>query len=224
MKSFRLTDDEIKQINEAAAAVEKKSSGEVVTAVIRESSDYNYYELMFSLITGAVYFIVMLLLYKPVSTWINGFTWNPQMWWIPLFYGLSTAAVVSIFYFLANIPGFDRIIVPSEVISKKVHRRALACFSESGIRMTADRTGILFYLSLRERRLEILADSGIDGKVDPGFWDTVLKDVVSDIKAGKAAAGLVKAINKCGEELEKHFPVQKDDINELPDGIIFLED
>ena len=90
--------------------------------------------------------------------------------------------------------------------------------------MTADRTGILFYLSLREKRLEILADSGIDSKVDPGFWDTVLKDVVSEIKAGRAADGLEKAIYKCGKELEKHFPVQKDDINELPDGIIFLED
>ena len=86
MKSFRFTEDEIKRINDAAASVEKKSSGEVVTAVIRESSDYNYYELMFSLITGAVYFIVMLLLYKSVSTWISGFTWNPQMWWIPLIF------------------------------------------------------------------------------------------------------------------------------------------
>ena len=125
---------------------------------------------------------------------------------------------------LSNIPGFDRFIVPKAVISRNVHRRALVHFTESGAVNTRDRTGILFFISLRERRVELIADEGINAKVEPSEWNGIINILIAEIKKGNAAEGLERAIMDCSGILEKHFPVKNDDINELPDGIVFLED
>ncbi len=224
MADFRFSEEEITRINKAAAHVESVSSGEVLTAVIRESSNYAAAELLFSIIFGFLYFTIMLLFHGSIENLISNMFWNPQGWYVTAFYGASTMIVTGIFYILTNIPGFDRLIVPKAVIARNVHRRALVHFTESGAVNTRDRTGILFFISLRERRVEIIADEGINAKVQPGDWEGILANLLASIKKGKAAEGLELAIADCEEILKQHFPVKGDDINELPDGIVFLED
>ena len=224
MGDFKFSEQEIKNINKAAAHVESVSSGEVLTAVIRESSDYAFYELLAALIGGFIYYAVAMIFYSGISNWLETLFWHPQSWHVTAFYGATTLLVIGILYVLANIPGVDRLIVPKAVISRNVHRRALVHFTESGTVNTVDRTGILFFISLRERRVEIIADEGINAEVSQADWDGILKNLLSDIKNGKAASGLERAILDCSGMLEKHFPVKGDDVNELPDGIVFLED
>ena len=224
MGDFKFSEQEIKGINKAAAHVESVSSGEVLTAVIRESSDYAFYELLAALIGGFIYYAVAMIFYTGISNWLETLFWHPQPWHVTAFYGATTLLVIGIIYVLANIPGVDRLIVPEAVISRNVHRRALVHFTESGTVNTVDRTGILFFISLRERRVEIIADEGINAKVSQADWDGILKNLLSDIKNGKAASGLERAILDCSGMLETHFPVKGDDVNELPDGIVFLED
>lgn len=224
MSDFKFSKEDIDKINKAAAHVESVSSGEVLTAVIKESSNYAFSELLVSLLGGFIYYLIAMVFYTGLEDWVNSLFWHPQSWYITAFFGASTMAVTGILYMLANIPGVDRLIVPKTVISRNVHRRAMVHFLESGAVNTRDRTGILFFISLRERRVEIIADEGINSKVEASAWDSILNGLLTAIKNGKAAAGLEKAVLDCADILEKHFPVQADDVNELADGIVFLED
>lgn len=224
MADFKFNTEEIEGINRAAAHVESVSSGEVLTAVIKESSDYAFPELLFSVLGGFVYYTIAMFFHSGIESMVGNLFWNPQAWYVTAFLGASTLIVIGILYMFSNIPGFDRMIVPGVVIDRNVHRRALVHFTESGAVNTRDRTGVLFFISLRERRVEIIADEGINSKVDIGDWDGILKPLLAAIKAGKAAEGLEQAITECSVILEKYFPVKNDDTNELPDGIVFLED
>ncbi|MDC7227361.1 MAG: TPM domain-containing protein [Spirochaetales bacterium] len=224
MADIKFSDEEIKRINKAAAHVESVSSGEVLTAVIRESSNYAAAELLFSVIGGFIYYLIALGFHSGIESAVSKMFWLPQAWHITAFYGASTIVIIGLIYILTNIPGFDRMIVPKPIIARSVHRRALVHFTESGAVNTRDRTGILFFISMRERRVEIIADEGINAKVQPGDWEDILNNLLAAIKEGKAAEGLEKAVLDCAEILGEHFPVKGDDTNELPDGIVFLED
>ncbi|MDC7127114.1 MAG: TPM domain-containing protein [Spirochaetales bacterium] len=224
MNKFKFTENEIQKINKAAAEVEAVSSGEVLTAVIKESSNYAFAELLFSVFGGFIYYLIAMVFYNNLYIFVNSLFWTPQPWHTTAFLGASTIVVIGIFYVISNIPGFDRLIVPKSVMAKYVHRRALVHFMESGAANTRDRTGILFFISLRERRVEIIADEGINSKVKPEDWKEILADLLSSIKGNQTAEGIEKAVKDCGLILEKHFPVKDDDTNELPDGIVFLED
>lgn len=224
MSKVDFTEEEIKRINRAAAGVESVSSGEVLTAVIKESSNYAFPELVFSLAGGFLYYLIMTFFHGGVERMIAGMFWSPAAWYITAFYGATTLAVIGILYVVSNIPGFDRLIVPRAIMSRNVYRRAMLHFAESGAANTKDRTGILFFISIRERMAFIIADEGINSKVEEGSWDRIMADIVGSIKTGDAAGGIERAVVECGEILKQHFPVQKDDVNELPDGIVFLED
>lgn len=224
MADFKFSKADIDLINKAAAHVETVSSGEVLTAVIKESSDYAFFELLFAIIGGFIYYAAAIVFHSSVAEWIDGLFWNPQLWYVTAFYGATAIIVTGLLYIIANIEGVDRLIVPRAYIGRAVHRRAMVHFIESGAVNTRDRTGILFFISLRERRVEIIADEGINAKVSADEWSTILQELLDAIKKGRAAAGLEKAVLDCAGILETHFPVKGDDTNELPDGIVFLED
>ena len=224
MAKLKFNKEEIERINKAAAHVESVSSGEVLTAVIKESSDYAFPELVFSLAGGFLYYLVSMFFHGGVERLIAQMFWNPQSWYVTAFFGATTLIVIGLLYLLANIPGFDRLIVPKSILARNVYRRAMLHFTESGTFNTRDRTGILFFISLREQMVEIIADKGINAKVEQADWDGVLSGILSSIKKGQAAEGLEEAVLECSRILEQHFPVKNDDINELPDGIVFLEE
>ena len=72
---------------------------------------------------------------------------------------------MTIFYFLFNISTLDRLIIPRKIMANKVKERAVRYFMESGVSNTRDRTGILIFISILERRVELLADRGIAEKI-----------------------------------------------------------
>jgi putative membrane protein len=86
--------------------------------------------------------------------------------------------------------------------------------------MTKDRTGIMIYISLLERKVEVLADAGINEQVDADYWDKLVATLLIQISEGKIVDGLVHAISECGKSLEKSFPIQSDDLNEITDDLI----
>lgn len=92
-------------------------------------------------------------------------------------------------------------------------------FFQLGMDQTKKRNGILFYVAVNQRSLTILGDEGIDKIVPPRFWDEIKDRVIENFKAQKYAQGLIEGIAMAGETLKKHFPYEKDDINELQDDI-----
>jgi len=113
-------------------------------------------------------------------------------------------------------------LTPGAILTKRVRRRAIACFKVGAERRTVGRTGILIYLSLAEHRAEIVADEAIHAKVANGVWGDAMADMVSHVREGRIADGMIAAVRDVGVILSAHFPRADDDRNELPDRLIEL--
>lgn len=99
--------------------------------------------------------------------------------------------------------------------------RAAYIFEKLEMHKTVLRNGVLFYFAVSDKKFAILGDSGINAVVKPGFWEDIKIEIQENFKKGKFAEGLCKALHMAGEALKHFFPYEKDDINELPDDIVF---
>ncbi|MEA2097198.1 MAG: TPM domain-containing protein [Candidatus Cloacimonadota bacterium] len=223
MSGLKLSKDDMKKISSAVKAAESKTSGEIATAMIKESYDYAIYELMFAVIIGFLYFVIMMFFAGNIEQLLQEKFWDYSVNYLLMFYGFSTFMVMTIFYFIGNISSIDRFIVPKKIRSQKVTERATRYFMESGVYNTKDRTGILIFISIMERRVELLADSGINEKISIEKWQSIVDNIIKGIKQKEIAAHLTESINECGDLLAEHFPIQSDDKNELTDDIDILE-
>ena len=94
-------------------------------------------------------------------------------------------------------------------------------FDALDMQKTAERNGVLIYLAVEDRQLAILGDAGINQKVPIDFWESTKDLIISHFKQGNFTEGLSKGILLAGEQLQQHFPYQKDDKNELSNDISF---
>jgi putative membrane protein len=111
---------------------------------------------------------------------------------------------------------------PATTKARRVRRRALQLFQTMAEKRTRAATGVLLYLSLDERRAELIADESIHSKVAPELWGDAMADLVAEVKAGRPGAGMAKAVERIGGVLAEHFPKSSADTNELPDRLIEL--
>lgn len=86
---------------------------------------------------------------------------------------------------------------------------------------TKDRSGILILLGIRSHEFVILGDRGIHEKVSDEFWKTLAGDTAARLREDRFSEGLVEIIQRIGEKLKTHFPCERGDKNELPDGISY---
>jgi uncharacterized membrane protein len=99
--------------------------------------------------------------------------------------------------------------------------RAAAVFKTLSMHKTKDRNGVLFYLSISDRKFAIIGDIGINAVVPSDFWDTTKELVISHFKKGEFTEGLLAGVELTGKHLAAYFPHQQDDVNELPDDISY---
>jgi putative membrane protein len=79
---------------------------------------------------------------------------------------------------------------------------------------------VLVLISVFEHKIWVLADKGINAKVDEGQWDDIVKIIIGGIKQKRQAEAICKAIKKIGDLLKEHFPIKPDDTDELDNIII----
>jgi len=103
-----------------------------------------------------------------------------------------------------------------------MHERALEVFSLLRVWDTEDNNGVLIYLLLADRQVEIRADRNIHHKVDAKEWQKICQIIQEDFRHENYGDGVVKGIEKIGELLAEHFPVSKDDENELSNKPVIL--
>ena len=100
--------------------------------------------------------------------------------------------------------------------------RALELFSQLRVWDTAENSGVLIYLQLIDRRVEIVADRGIDARVGQEFWDGVCRQMEGAFRAGDFAGGTLRALTAITEALRTHFPASGENPNELTDAPLVL--
>jgi len=105
-----------------------------------------------------------------------------------------------------------------------VRRRALALFSELRIWDTEHNNGVLVYVDLADRGVEIVADRGIARRVDAQVWHRICHDLKEHCKSGQYEAGALGAVREVGALLQREFPLPPGQarINELPDRPVTL--
>jgi uncharacterized membrane protein len=97
-------------------------------------------------------------------------------------------------------------------------RRAAELFKRLGVGNTREATGILIYVQLVDRHVEILADHGIDTRVDQVEWETICRELELAFSEGAYRRGVLEAIDRATRLLALHFPARPgDNINELDD-------
>ncbi len=90
--------------------------------------------------------------------------------------------------------------------------------------VTALRNGVLIYVALADKKFAIIGDEGINKAVPDDFWESTKELMLHKFKNNEIAEGISVGIIEAGKQLKKYFPYQSDDINELPDDIVFLKD
>lgn len=104
----------------------------------------------------------------------------------------------------------------------RIRRRALRWFGRLRVWDTEDNAGVLIYLLLAERAIEIVADRGLAQRVPPERWQALVDGLQTDLRAGRCEAGLAAAIDVVDALLRQHFPADgaRPNANELPDAVV----
>ncbi len=95
-------------------------------------------------------------------------------------------------------------------------QQALADFREYGLVQTRDKTGVLILVVLQKRRVEVLADKGINDIVPAGYWDGIVWTITNSFRNIGPCKGICEAVETVGQMLAEKFPRKPDDTNELP--------
>jgi len=219
-----MTDRDRERVGMAVAAAEARSAGEIVTILAERSDDYGDVALAWSAFVGLLALAALTIapdfylgIYEALTGgWIH--EWTPR-----LVFGvaLTVASLKFAGMWLILLWRKARLwLTPGPIRRLRVHARAVSSFRIGAERRTHGRTGILIYLSLAERRAEIIADESIASKVPPEVWGDALSAMLTDLKQDRMADGLIAAIERVGTVLAEHFPREENDVNELPDRLI----
>ena len=100
--------------------------------------------------------------------------------------------------------------------------RALELFGQLGVWDTEHNSGVLIYLLLADKRVEIVADRGIDNKVGRAAWETICGEMQSAYAAGRFEQGARLGVAAISDLLAAHFPPGRDRRNELSNEPIVL--
>jgi len=101
-------------------------------------------------------------------------------------------------------------------------QRALQVFASLGVWDTAQNNGVLVYVLLADRAIEIVADRGISAHIPAAEWEALCREVGERFRAGEPAAGCCMAVRAVGLRLARHFPSAGGDGDELPNQPVLL--
>jgi uncharacterized membrane protein len=95
--------------------------------------------------------------------------------------------------------------------------RAREVFAAHGVWNTEENNGVLVYLLLAERRVEIVADRGVDARVAPAEWTAICDEMDAHFRDARFEQGALSGVRGVGALLARHFPGRPEGRNELED-------
>jgi putative membrane protein len=110
-------------------------------------------------------------------------------------------------------------LVPASIKDAHAKRLALVQFASHVQGRTHGRVGVLLFVALAERTVEILVERGIADVVPARAWQAIVDRFVAEVRAGRTEAALTGALNDAATLLAPHFPCRPDDKDELPNRV-----
>jgi putative membrane protein len=223
---MQLTEADREKVSAAIAAAEANTSGEIVAVATPISDAYHDVALHWALV--------------PLFAVLAWAAWSPTalIWWYDFLFGgwspdPTQSQLLTLLMFFAALKftiallilkwmPLRLVLTPAATKHRRVRRRAIAIFQAAAAGRTAGKTGILIYLSMAERRAEIVVDEAIHKLTDEHAWGEAMHALIADVREGRPGDGIVAAIGRVGAVLAEHFPRSPDDKNEIPDRLIEL--
>ena len=223
---IQLSDADRDKVSAAIAAAESNSSGEIVAVATPISDAYHDVALHWALI--------------PLFAVLAWAAWRPTalVWWYDFLFGgwspdPTMSQLLTLLMFFAALKFTVALLIlkwmplrllltPGATKHRRVRRRAISIFKAAAEKRTAGKTGVLIYLSMAERRAEIVADEAIVKVTDEHTWGEAMNALITDVRDGRPGDGIVAAIERVGTVLAEHFPHSAADCNEIPDKLIEL--
>jgi putative membrane protein len=203
------TAEEKERLKTATHEVESRTIGEIVVMVVDHSDHYIEAEVLGSVLLGSFLSLILTVLFFNSSLWF----------YIPL----SFIFFFPCWFLFIKVEDLKKRFIGIRRKEEAVRLRAERAFFERGLYRTKKNTGVLFFVSLLERKVWVLADKGIYKKMDQETLNRFANEVSRGIKEGRACDALSQAIQEIGVYLEKHFPITPNDTNELSDDVMTEE-
>jgi putative membrane protein len=222
---LRLSADDHARVSAAIAAAELKSDGEIIAISADQSDAYHDVGLHWAVLAMVAVLAFFAAMPQQLLGWydrLHGWSADPglrELLTLLLFFALLKFLAV---LFILKWRPLRMLLTPGSTKTRRVRRRAIMLFKTGAERRTIGRTGILIYLSMAEHRAEIVGDEAITKVTTPETWGEAMAALLSEVKQGRPAEGIVAAVGIIGEVLAEHFPRSSADTNEIPDKLIEL--
>jgi putative membrane protein len=198
------TEEGRKRIEDAIAALERRSATELVVATVPASDAYLPSRLLYAFSFGLLAQAGVYALWPELG-----------LFWLTL----AQLGGAFVAFLALGLRPLARVSIPRAHAHHSVQRRAHEEFFGRGLHRTAERTGVLIFLSELERQVVILGDEGIHARVQTDGWERHVASIVKQIRAGRAAEGVCEVIAALADVLERAVPARPDDVNELPNAV-----
>jgi putative membrane protein len=215
------TDIERQRVNDAVVAAEQNTSAEIMAVVATASGRYDRAEDMAGLWLGIAALSIAWLAFQTVSI-----EWDQP----ELRLGLVSIVLILLGGFVlgaiiaANVGWIRRLFTPRGEMTLEVNARARQVFFDYRIRHTAQRGGVLLYVSLFERIAVVLADEVAGEKLGDGAVEQLCARLTERLRSGgNIADAIADTIRAAGERLAPVLPRQSGDVNELPDVLVTID-
>jgi putative membrane protein len=200
------------RIKKAVDEAEGKTSGEIVPYVVQESDPYAEALWKGGTFLGVIVLATLAFLHEALGL----LPFLSVAWLLTLGFAGFIAGMALVRY----VPAMKRLFAGEDLMERRVSTRAAVAFIDEEIFNTRDRTGILLFVSMVEHKVLVMGDAGINAKVAENAWEDVVQTIVRGIRGGKAAEGLIQAVEQCGHLLElRGVAIRPDDRNELSDHL-----
>ena len=203
------TAEEKERLKAITHEVESKTIGEIVIMVVDHSDHYIEAEILGSVLLGSLLSLILTVLFFHSSIWS----------YIPL----SFLFFFPCWLLFIKVEVLKKPFIGTRRKEEAVRLRAERAFFERGLYKTKKNTGVLFFLSLLEKKVWVLADKGIYEKMDQETLNRFANEVSSGIREGRACEALSQAIREIGGLLSQHFPITSNDTDELPNEVVVEE-
>jgi len=193
------------QLYETIEKIENDSLVEVVAIIKAGSAPYKDISLWAAFLTMSVLYTF--------------FMFAPIDFSVYLMYFFTILSFPTSFFLFEIMPGLKRKFVPKQMQDRQVDIYSRAVFQKGGVRHTEEKIGVLFYVSLFEKQVRIVADRGAEMSVPQEDWLSMQVDFDKMFSSENKAVAFLESLDHTREVFAQYIPPVENDINELPDNL-----